>query len=67
MDFIRNWITRPIITGGKFWKNQYFFTCSVRGGFTFYSNFFTLLAMKVMMRPHAVPKECININTYWIT
>jgi hypothetical protein len=24
----------------------------VRGGFTFYSNFFILLATKVMMRPH---------------
>jgi hypothetical protein len=33
---------------GKFWKHQYFWTCSVRGGFTFYSSLFILLKMKIV-------------------
>jgi hypothetical protein len=66
MDFMRNWITRANFAGGKLWKCPYFWSRSARGGFTFYSSFFTLLRTKVTMRPLVVPKDCINSNQYWI-
>jgi hypothetical protein len=50
----------------NFLKSQYFWSCSVRGGFTFYSSFFILLPTEVTMRPLVVPKDCINSNPYWI-
>jgi hypothetical protein len=51
---------KSFFAGGKFWKHPYFWSCSARGGFTFYSRFFILLTMKVTMRLLAVPKDCIN-------
>jgi hypothetical protein len=35
--------------------------------FTFYSSFFILLTVKVMMKPRVVPKHCMNSKPYWIT
>jgi hypothetical protein len=39
-------------------KHPYFWTCSVRGGFTFHSSFFILLTTKFIMRPLEVQKDC---------
>jgi hypothetical protein len=48
---------RANFPGEKYLKYPYFWSFLVKGVFTFYSNFVILLTMKVMMRPHVIPKD----------
>jgi hypothetical protein len=47
----------------KILETPILWSCSARGGFTFFSSFFIFLTTKVMMRPLAVLKDCINSNS----
>jgi hypothetical protein len=62
-DHTRNLITTAVFLTGKIWKYPYFWTSSVRG-FTFYSSLLIFFTTKIMTRPLADPKDCIN--PYWI-